>query len=177
MPEKRATFQVDDAVLLPPPFKNFSGKKTMYNNEGARNFCIVLDPEFAAVLANDGWAVKQLDPREEGEVGDFYIKITVKYGDYPPRITTISSAGRTILDKDTVDILDSIRMAKVDLICNAFDWGPMADGKSGRSAYLQTMYVTIDEDPLEARYNLLEKQEKEERLRMAEKMAERIPSD
>lgn len=159
----KPTFQVDDAQLLPVPFRNFSGKKTMYNNAGARNFCIVLDPEFAAMLANDGWAPKLLEPREEGDEAVPYIKITVKFGDYPPRITLISSAGKTLLDEETVEVLDYAYVERVDLICRAYDWGPMSDGKSGRSAYLQTMFVTIEEDALERKYALLEKEEKRRR--------------
>lgn len=158
----KPTFQVDDAQLLPPPFKNFTGRKTMYNREGDRNFCIILDPEFAATLANDGWAVKWLDPREEGDEPTAYIKVTVKFGDYPPRITMISSAGKTLLDEDTVEVLDYTYLQKVDLICRAYDW-TLADGRSGRAAYLQTMFVTIEEDALERKYALMERESRQQR--------------
>ena len=48
-------------------FKNFSGEESKFNRKGNRNFCVVLDPEVADDLIKDGWNVRFLRPREDGE--------------------------------------------------------------------------------------------------------------
>lgn len=142
------TIQVDDAQLI---FKNFQGKKDQYNHNGDKSFCVILQPEDARIMQNDGWNVKWLEPREEGEAPTPYIQVFVKYDNFPPRITLISSAGQTTLNGDTVEVLDYTNMALVDLIFRAYDWE--VGEKSGRKAYLQTMFVTVEEDALEQRYS------------------------
>ena len=37
------TLRIDGAQLLPRPFKNFSGARGQYNDEGDRNFCLIID--------------------------------------------------------------------------------------------------------------------------------------
>lgn len=152
MPEKDLPpFQVDNATLI---FRNFAGRKTGMNREGKRTFCVILDDHSAETMARDGWAVKYLEPREEGDTPTPFISVTVNFDSgRPPRVQMISSAGATDLDKETVKVLDFADIAKADLICNPYFW-EMSDGKSGVSAYLKTLAVTINEDELERRYNM-----------------------
>lgn len=145
------TFQVDDARLM---FRNFAGKEGKYNREGDRNFSVALDQESADRMAADGWNVKYLDAREEGDTDTPYIQVGVGYKTRPPRIVLISSKGRTNLDEEGVEVLDWVSIAKVDLIARAYEWE--VNGKAGIKAYLQTMFVTIEEDELERRYAMQE---------------------
>lgn len=131
-------------------FRNFAGKEGAYNREGDRNFCVVLDPETARTMANDGWNVKSLAAREEGEDDTPYLPVTVKYDNFPPKIVMITSRNRTTLDEEMVEMLDYSDILNVDLIVNPYEW--VVNGKSGVKAYLKTMFVTIDEDPLERKY-------------------------
>lgn len=147
MPDDVLTFKVENARLL---FKNFTGRASSMNTAGNRNFCVVLDPETAAAMIEDGWHVKYLDPREEGDEPTPYIQVTVGYKIRPPRITLITSTGRTQLDESTVEVLDYANMKMVDLIARASYW--TVGDKSGIKAYLQTMFVTIEEDDLEKKY-------------------------
>ena len=66
----------------------------------------------------------------------------------------ITSRGRTNLDEGQVETLDWVDILNVDLIVRPYEW--TVNGKSGVKAYLQSIYVTIEEDPLEIKYGELE---------------------
>lgn len=142
-------------------FRNFSGKADQYNREGDRNFSVLLDPDTAAAMERDGFNVKVLHPREEGDLPQPYLKITVKYRNMagekikPPRVVMITSKGKTQLDEDSIEALDWADIQNVDLIVRPFEWemGKGKDAKHGVAAYLQSIYVTINEDPLEKKYS------------------------
>lgn len=131
-------------------FRNFSGKEGQYNREGDRNFAVLLDPKVAKQMERDGWNVKTLMPREEGDEPQPYLTVAVNYKGRPPRVVMITSRGRTNLDEDTVGALDWADIINVDLIVRPYEWA--VSGKSGIKAYLQSIYVTIQEDPLELKY-------------------------
>ena len=135
-------------------FKNFAGREDQYNRAGDRNFAAVLPEDLASAMLADGWNVKRFKEREEGVEPDFYIEVAVSYKNKPPRVTTISSAGRMQLDESQIDILDYADMANVDLIINSYNW--QVGEKSGIKAYLKTMFVTLNEDELERKYAQME---------------------
>lgn len=141
------TFLIEDARII---FRNFSGKEGMYNREGDRNFCVVLTPELASQLENDDWNVKYLKPREEGDPDTPYVMVSVNFDNRPPRIVMISSTARTNLGEDMVEILDWAEFRTVDLIARGYEWN--VNGKTGTKAYLQSLFVTIEEDALERKY-------------------------
>lgn len=140
---------IEDARIV---FRNFAGKEGQYNREGDRNFAVLLDDDIAQQLEDDGWNVKYLKPRDEDEGGtpQAYISVTVSYKGRPPRINMVSSRGRTPLSEDEVEILDWADIRTVDLIFRPYDW--TVNGKSGTKAYLQSLFVTINEDELELKY-------------------------
>lgn len=146
MPEAK-TFMVEDANLI---FRNFSGVESRYNKAGDRNFTCVLDPEVAEIMKKDGWNVKYLDAREEGEEPTPIIQVAVGFKARPPKVTMITSVNRTLLNEDTIGTLDWADILTVDFIARAYEWE--VNQKTGIKAYLQTMFVTIDEDPLERKY-------------------------
>jgi hypothetical protein len=141
------TVKIENAQLI---FKNFAGKEGQYNQQGHRNFAVILDPEVAERMIEDGWNVRVLAAREEGEEDTPYIQVAVRFDIRPPRITMITSTARTVLDESTVEVLDYAEIAVADLIMRSFYWE--VGGKSGYKAYLQTMFVTIEEDDLEKKY-------------------------
>lgn len=135
-------------------FKNFAGKEGQFNREGDRNFAALLTPEMADGLLADGWNVKTTKEREldEGEMSgnEPYLPVTVGFKGRPPKIVMLSSRGRTDLGEDEVELLDYADIQNVDLIVRPYDW--IVNGKTGRKAYLKSIFVTINEDELDLKY-------------------------
>jgi len=63
----------------------------------------------------------------------------------------ITSRGRTTLREDDVELLDWADIRIADLIVRPYEWA--VNGKTGIKAYLQSIFVTIDEDALELKYS------------------------
>lgn len=132
-------------------YKNFSGKQGKYNPAGNRNFCVIIpDPDLVNKLIEDGWNVKALPPRDPEDAPVHYIKVNVKYGDYPPKIVLITSRGKTKLNEDEINVLDWAEIENADIIIRAYPWN--TNGKTGISGYLKNLYVKIHEDPFELKY-------------------------
>lgn len=134
-------------------FRNFTGKEGQYNREGDRNFGVILPNDVAEAMLADGWNVKYLKAREddEDEAEVPWLPVKVGYGKgRPPKIMLVTDRGRTALDEDTVDTLDWADIINVDLIVRPYNYD--VGGRTGISAYVQSMYVTIEEDALERKY-------------------------
>ena len=83
----------------------------------------------------------------------WYLKVEASYRARPPRVICIPSItkNRTYLNENTIASLDYAEILNVDLTINPYQWE--VNGNSGVKAYLGTMYVTIQEDPLDAKYS------------------------
>jgi hypothetical protein len=150
MPAQDNTVILEDVQLI---FRNFAGREGMYNREGDRNFAVILPKNVAEEMAKNGWNVKVLPAREEGEEDKAYISVAVNFhGRFPPIIKMIGSKSKrsTSLDEETVEVLDQVDILQVDLIIRPYDWA--VSGNTGRKAYLHSIYVTIIEDPLQLKY-------------------------
>lgn len=146
------TITIKDARLL---HRNFSGKEGPYNAKGDRNFSVVIeDQAVVGALEADGWNVKYLPPREEGDEPVAFLPVKVKYDYKPPHIVLLTSNGRNSLDEDTVEELDHVDIQKADIIVTPYNWA--FNGKTGVKAYLKTAFITIEEDELEREYAAME---------------------
>lgn len=141
------TLIMEDARIV---FRNFAGAEGMYNREGDRNFCVLLEDDLAEQMLEDGWNVKRLKPREGEETGTAYIQVSVGFKGRPPRMVMITSQGRTDLGEDECVLLDWADIERADLIIRPYHWN--VNGRTGVKAYLKSIFAVIHEDYLELKY-------------------------
>lgn len=135
----KGILQIDDARIV---FRNFSGAASKYNRAGDRNFALVIDdPDIADRLIAEGWNVKIKPPREEGDIPFMYLQVKVKFNDRGPNCYLMSGNKMVKVTEDMIGMFDEIDIAAIDLDIRPYDW-TMDDGKSGRSAYLQSIKIT-----------------------------------
>lgn len=140
---------IEDARLI---FRNFEGRGDQYNREGDRNFTVILPPELVEPMQKDGWNIRFLKPREEGDDPTPSIPVKVSYNPNarPPEVVIIKSNGRTYLDESLVGMLDHFDIKTVDVMLHPYVWE--MNGKTGVKAYLHKIFVTINEDELDLKY-------------------------
>ena len=128
---------------------NFSGKEIPpYNPEGRRNFCVFIDDlKIAEEMEKDGWNIRWLQPKQEGDEVKAFMSVAVNFSNRPPKILMYTSKGETRIDEETVNMLDWAEKTRVDLTINPRYWND--DGRERIKAYLRTMLVWIYEDELE----------------------------
>lgn len=134
--------------------RNFAGARNDFNDEGNRNFGILLDDDLAEVLEKDGWNIKRFKPRPDdpSQHRQAWIKVRVKFGKIPPNIVMITSRGKSIIDENTISTLDFARIANADVIVRPYNYPAMPGRPAGVSAYLKALYVTIQEDEFASKY-------------------------
>lgn len=134
-------------------FRNFSGKEGRFNPPGKKNFCVFIDDrKFADKLAEDGWNVRMLQPRDDQEEPQPYMQVAVSYANKPPKIVVVTKKKQNLLNDDTVSMLDWAEIKAVDLVISPYNWS--VNGRKGVKAYCKTMYVTIEEDVFEEKYSM-----------------------
>lgn len=149
VPPKDLTVTLENVRLI---FRNFSGAEGPFNREGDRSTGVVLSPEIGQELADQGWNVKVLKPRdpEGGDEETYYLPVAVSYKIRPPQVFMLTQRRRTALTEDTIGTLDWATILNVDLTFKASIW--TVNGKSGPKAYLQALYATVELDALAAKY-------------------------
>lgn len=148
--QRIAPVMIENARII---FRNFAGRKGLYNEEGERSFTLVVPPEIAPRMIADGWKVKEKPAfgEDEGSPPEYHLNVSVEYNKgRPPRCVLINSQGRLDLGADEVRIIDYAELKNVDLSISPYSWE--VGENSGVKAYLKSIFVTIVEDELDLKY-------------------------
>jgi hypothetical protein len=135
-------------------FLNFAGKEDQFNSQGVRKFSVELPEAVAQDMKRDGWNVKWPKPRESGDPDAEprlpHIAVEASYRLFSPQVTLITGRRRTNLTASELDILDWADIITADVVLQPSHYE--MNGKAGVKAYLQKMFVTIEEDVLDKKY-------------------------
>ena len=145
----RDILQIDNARIV---YRNFRGEGSKFNREGDRNFAVIIEDEQTAnELAENGWNVKIKPPRDEDDAPFMFLPVKVKFNDRGPTAYLQSgNADPVKLDEESIDCLDDIDILNVNLDIRPYNWE--VNGKTGRTAYLQSIFVLQDVDRFAAMF-------------------------
>ena len=132
-------------------FRNFAGEATKYKRAGSREFSVVFDYETGMELLDQGWNIKTLRPREEGDIPDCHLSVAVQFGAYPPEVYMVRGKKKVLLDEDSISILDQSEIEYCDIVIRPYNWE--VNGKAGVKAYVKTMYAVLKEDMFAGKYD------------------------
>lgn len=142
----RDILQINDARII---YRNLRGEGSKFNREGDRNFAVAIpNQELADELIDRGWNVKIKERIDEEPFR--YLPVKVKFNDRGPHVYLVSGNAHRELSEDMVSIVDEIDIRQVNLDVRPYDWE--VNGKTGRTAYLQSMEVIQEIDRFTARY-------------------------
>ena len=133
----KGILQIDDARII---YRNFRGEGSKFNREGDRNFAVIIpNQEIADKLIEEGWNVKIKPPRDEEEDPFIFLPVKVKFNGNGPHIYIQSGRSMVKLDEETVEQIDDLDISSVYLDIRPYEWE--VNGKTGKTAYLQSMKV------------------------------------
>lgn len=131
-------------------YTNFKGAAGPYNNEGERNFNVILEGDALKQALDYGMNVKTTKPRDGFEPVS-YIKVNIGYKYRAPIAMLINSQVKRSLTEQTIGLLDDYEYTNVDIVIRPNRWR-RPNGETGVNAYLQAIYATVVEDPFVSKY-------------------------
>jgi hypothetical protein len=132
-------------------WKNFSGERDRFN-PGKRGFSVVIDDAVMAdELKQEGWNVKERPLQEGADPSEQKWTLPVKLNmNRYTQVWLIVGNHKTLLNEDTVAQLDVVDITDCDLSIRPYEWE--MSGRTGITAYVDSMYVTIRENKFAEKY-------------------------
>lgn len=132
-------------------WKNFSGERDRFN-PGKRGFSVVIDDAVMAdELKQEGWNVKERPLQEGADPSEQEWTLPVKLNmNRYTRVWLIVGNHKSLLNEDTVAQLDVVDITDCDLSIRPYEWE--MSGRTGITAYVDSMYVTIRENKFAEKY-------------------------
>ena len=139
---------IEGATII---WKNFSGERDRFN-PGKRGFSVVIDDAVMAdELKQEGWNVKERPLQEGADASEQEWTLPVKLNmNRYTQVWLIVGNHKTLLDEDTVAQLDVVDFVDCDLSIRPYEWE--MSGRTGITAYVDSMYVTIRENKFAEKY-------------------------
>ena len=132
-------------------WKNFSGERDKFN-PGKRGFSVVIDDSVTAKeLKPEGWNVKERPLQEGADPSEQEWTLPVKLNmNRYTQVWLIVGNHKTLLNEDTVAQLDVVDIVNCDISIRPYEWE--MSGRTGITAYVDLMYVTIRENKFAEKY-------------------------
>ena len=132
-------------------WKNFSGERDRFN-PGKRGFSVVIDdPVMADELKQEGWNVKERPLQEGADSSEQEWTLPVKLNmNRYTQVWLIVGNHKTLMNEDTVAQLDVVDITDCDLSIRPYEWE--MSGRTGITAYVDSMYATIRENKFAEKY-------------------------
>ena len=139
---------IEGAIVI---WKNFSGERDKFN-PGKRGFSVVIDDSVMAdELKQEGWNVKERPLQEGADPSEQEWTIPVKLNmNRYTQVWLIVGNHKTLLNEDTVAQLDVVDIVNCDISIRPYEWE--MSGRTGITAYVDSMYVTIRENKFAEKY-------------------------
>lgn len=139
---------IEGATII---WKNFSGERDKFN-PGKRGFSVVIDDSVMAdELKQEGWNVKERPLQEGADPSEQEWTIPVKLNmNRYTQVWLIVGNHKTLLNEDTVAQLDVVDIVNCDISIRPYEWE--MSGRTGITAYVDSMYVTIRENKFAEKY-------------------------
>lgn len=139
---------IEGATII---WKNFSGERDKFN-PGKRGFSVVIDDAVMAdELKQEGWNVKERPLQEGADPSEQEWTLPVKLNmNRYTQVWLIVGNHKTLLNEDTVAQLDVVDIVNCDISIRPYEWE--MSGRTGITAYVDSMYVTIRENKFAEKY-------------------------
>ena len=139
---------IEGATII---WKNFSGERDKFN-PGKRGFSVVIDDAVMAdELKQEGWNVKERPLQEGADPSEQEWTLPVKLNmNRYTQVWLIVGNHKTLLNEDTVAQLDVVDIVDCDISIRPYEWE--MSGRTGITAYVDSMYVTIRENKFAEKY-------------------------
>ena len=139
---------IEGATII---WKNFSGEGDRFN-PGKRGFSVVIDDAVMAdELKQEGWNIKERPLQEGADPSEQEWTLPVKLNmNRYTQVWLIVGNHKTLLDENTVAQLDVVDIIDCDISIRPYEWE--MSGRTGMTAYVDSMYVTIRENKFAEKY-------------------------
>lgn len=139
---------IEGATII---WKNFSGERDRFN-PGKRGFSVVIDDAVMAdELRQEGWNIKERPLQEGADPSEQEWTLPVKLNmNRYTQVWIIVGNHKTLLDENTVAQLDVVDIIDCDISIRPYEWE--MSGRTGITAYVDSMYVTIRENKFAEKY-------------------------
>ncbi len=139
-------------------FRNFEGRKEKWNDAGNRNFTLSLPEDIATELNERGFNVRMKTTETQDGPRTYYnLKVNLKYygAQYDPKVYFMQAdGGHTVLDENSVKLLDDMRFAEVAMDIYPKTYIDMKTGEEKISARLNKLLFTQEVDDFEREFAL-----------------------
>lgn len=139
---------IEGATII---WKNFSGERDRFN-PGKRGFSVVIDDAVMAdELRQEGWNIKERPLQEGADPSEQEWTLPVKLNmNRYTQVWLIVGNHKTLLDENTVAQLNVVDIIDCDISIRPYEWE--MSGRTGITAYVDSMYVTIRENKFAEKY-------------------------